>query len=149
MAETEHGGFSLPKVTKLVNGRTQGLNPGHLSLQPAFLTSIPAWSFTRRLAGVHRVSCAQMWRGPNTHRLPNIEKCGSNQVYKETTWVILYKGAILALRAQQTWTPLQEWVGKEEEGRDLSANESLPKPAHPVALTTAWGVQWVHLFVLA
>lgn len=116
---------------KLVNGRTQGLNPGHLSLQPAFLTSIPAWPFTCRLAGVHRVSCAPMWTGPNTHWLPSIEKCGSNQVYKETTWVTLYKGVILALRAQQTWILLQEWVGKEEEGRDLSVKPVSPKHAHP------------------
>lgn len=117
---------------KLVNGRTQGLNPGHLSLQPAFLTSIPAWPFTCRLAGVHRVSCAPMWTGPTTHRLPNIEKCVSNQVYKETTWVTLYKGVILALRARQTWILLQEWVGKEEEGRDLSVKPISSKTCSPL-----------------
>lgn len=75
----------LPKVTRLVNGRRQCVNPGPLTPELKFLTSIPSTAFHLQTGyRVHSVSHAQMWTGPNTHQLPNMKKCGSNRAQRAT-----------------------------------------------------------------
>lgn len=142
---------ACPKPQSWWMARMQGLNPGHPDSRACVSSQHPCTALpcTCGLAGVHSVSRAQMWTGPNTHQLPNIEKCGSNWVYEEPHWVTLYKGVNFSFKSTANMNTAPVVSGKGGGKRFVCKTGLFQDMFILVALAMAWGVQWADLFVLA